>query len=200
MPVNPNDTAMLLQAISGGDANARKDLFSVLYNELHALAHAALRHERSDCMLQTTALIHETYLKLVPQERSRWQDKKHFFSVAGHAMRRILVSEARRRNADKRGGGWKPQSLDSIENSPDAPSHRKRMTFDELELLDEALEKLQQQPELERMCVVVDLLFFVGMTQDETAEVLNISKTTVRRDWDFAKVWLQQAIRDGKDA
>jgi len=191
---------MLLKAISDGDSKARKDLFSLLYNELHRLAHSALSRESPDSILQTTALIHETYLKLMPQKRACWEDRKHFFSIAGHAMRRILVSEARSRKAAKRGGGWQAHTLDKIEKSQMHSSLKNRMSFDDLERLDQALERLKTQPGLDRMCTVVDLLFFVGMTQEEAADVIGISKATIRRDWDFAKVWLQQEIRDNEES
>ncbi len=198
MPSTPEDTVNLLVAISAGDRSAEGRLFTLVYEQLHAMAHAAMRGEPRGHVLQTTALIHEAYLRLLPASDLSLQDRGHFLCLAAKAMRRILVDEARRRRTAKRGKGAVPLPLDAVQAqigiSSDAPS-----TFQELEALDRALQKLEAREDCERMCRIVDLLFFVGLTQEEAAKILGVSKGTVRRDWDFAKVWLQQEVRGGDD-
>ncbi len=191
----PENATTLLGAASSGDQEARRKLFSVLYEELHSLAHAAMSNENPGHILQTTALIHETYLRLVKSSDVSWRDRSHFFTVAARAMRRILVSEARSRKAAKRGEGRKPVSLHSLENvvSGSTPAV---FPFEHFEELDRALEKLGACDGYSRMCTIVELRFFAGLTHEEVAEVLGISKGTVRRDWEFAKVWLHQELKE----
>jgi len=192
----PGRTVELLSAISSGDQNARNELFTIVYKELHDMAHMAMRKELPGNILQTTALIHETYLRLVPKRDDPFKDRRHFFSVAANAMRRILISEARRRRALKRGSGKSPVFL-AAWMEPDPKIAASNPAFEDLENLDRALEKLAGIKGYQRMCSIVEMLFFAGMTQDETAEILGVSKGTVRRDWDFAKAWLQEEIRGG---
>lgn len=194
----PEDATSLLGAASCGDQAARKKLFSVLYEELHSLAHATMNKENPGHILQTTALIHETYLRLVKSDEVSWRDRAHFFTVAARAMRRILVSEARSRRAAKRGDGQKPVSLDKLEEMApgSAPSI---LPFELFEELDTALDKLDAGEDQSRMCTIVELRFFAGLTHEQVAEVLGVSKGTVRRDWEFAKVWLHQAMKEQRN-
>lgn len=190
----PTDVTALLTEVSTGDQEAINRLFSVVYGELHALAHAAIRREPPGGVLQTTALIHEAYLRLVPGPSVRWQDRRHFFRTAARAMRRILVSEARKRKAAKRGAGRPPLSLEAADREGLGPTPQK-LTYRDLDEMDRVLEKMGAQEDLQRTCAVVDLLFFAGFTQEEAAEILGVSKGTVRRDWEFAKVWLREEIQ-----
>lgn len=198
MPSTPEDTVNLLVAISSGDRSAESRLFTLVYQELHGLAHAAMRGEPRGHVLQTTALIHEAYLRLLPASDLSLQDRGHFLCLAARAMRRILVDEARRRRTVKRGKGAVPLSLEAVQAQVGIPVDTQR-TFQDLEALDRALQRLEARDDCERMCQIVDLLFFVGLTQEEAAKILGVSKGTVRRDWDFAKVWLQQEIRGDDD-
>jgi len=192
MPRPEGDATVLLSAISAGDQSAKNKLFGILYKELHALSHKAMRKENAGHILQTTALINEAYLKLVKNSEARWRNRSHFFSVAARAMRHILVSEARSRRAAKRGHGKRPVPLHTVGE----PGGRGggQLQFEDLEALDRALDSLAADKKNSRMMTVLELHFFAGLTQAETAEVLGVSKGTVRRDWDFAKVWLYQAM------
>lgn len=158
----------------------------LVYEELHRQASRYLRKERQGHTLQTTALIHEAYLKLIGINEIEWQNRNHFFALASTAMRRILVDYARERNRDKRGGAAENLPLDeglmisSNEKSVD------------LIALDEALNRLAKLDE--RQARVVELRYFSGLSIDETAEVLGVSNATVRLDWNLAKAWLKQEI------
>lgn len=187
-------TVHLLSAVARGDQDAGKQLFSLVYKELHALAHAVMRREPSGSILQTTALVHEAYLHLLPDRRIEWQDRKHFFTTAARAMRRILIDEARKRKTTKRGKGAPALSLDEGRDL-DQLRAGSRLTFEALDDLDLALQKMEAQEHLSRLCETVELLFFAELTQDQAAEVLGVSKGTVRRDWEFAKAWLQQEMK-----
>lgn len=174
------DVTALLHDLRG-DANAVDALMPVVYEELRGIARRQLRHERPGHTLSTTALVHEAYVRLVDQTRVEWQDRAHFFAVAARAMRRILVDHARRRTAQKRGGNQQPIPLDEAQLAMDAQA-------DLLLSLDEALDRLAAFSE--RLAQVVELRFFGGMTEEETAEALGLSARTVRRDWVKAKAWL----------
>jgi RNA polymerase sigma factor (TIGR02999 family) len=169
-----------------GDREAFDQLFPLVYDELRQMAHRQLGNERHDHTLGTTALVHETYLKLVDQTRAQLSDRAHFFAVAARAMRRILVDYARRHLALKRGGAHPQVRLDDTELITD---HR----ADTLVALDEALTRLAQLDE--RLSQVIELRFFAGLTEDEAAEVLAVTPRTVRRDWVKAKGWLYDALR-----
>lgn len=196
--VNPTeDATSLLTAVSSGNADARKHLFSLLYDELHGLARHAMRGENPGNILQTTALINEVYIRLVKSEEVRCRNRTHFFAVAARAMRQILISEARKRRSAKRGAGKVPLSVEILgelghESTPAGPQSEK------LDKLAAALEKMETIDGYERLCSVLDLSFFAGLSQDETAEVLGVAKITVRRDWEFAKAWLQQEMSRGE--
>jgi len=195
IPGISTETTTLLKAINAGDWGANERLFALAYNELHALAHSAIRKERPGHILQTTALVHEAYLNLVPGGQLACSDRSHFFRVAGRAMRRILIREARKRMTKKRGGGRRPVSLDELRQVEigDPPSG---LLFEDLEAVDHALEKLQEHVSLKWMCAIVDLRFFVGMTFDKIGKVLGVSKAKVIKDWDFTKAWLKKELGD----
>jgi RNA polymerase sigma-70 factor (ECF subfamily) len=196
MPGSPEDVTALLHSFSDGNQDAKQKLFSVVYKKLHNLAHSAMRKERPDHTLQTTALVHEAYMRLVQNRDERWQNRRHFFSTAATAMRRILVDEARRRKSAKRGSGKSPVTLDGLNLlDPDSGAD----PLENLETLDKALDRLGSQPEHERKCTVVELRFFVGLSLEQTAEVLDVSMATVKRDWEFTRAWLsREMLRDRK--
>lgn len=198
MDSNQEEIQNLLAAVSAGDREARKKLFAVLYRDLHALAHEAMKKERADHVLQTTALVHETYMRLVKGKEMRWRNKADFFSMAARAMRYILVDEARSRKAVKRGKGQPLVSIDEVKGN----GRRISAPFDpagDLEMLDEALNKLGTRAGQERRITIVELRFFVGMTLEETAEVLDISVATVKRDWEQTREWLRQEMKKPDD-
>jgi RNA polymerase sigma factor (TIGR02999 family) len=178
----PDNISELLDAWSGGDREAWNRLVPLVYNELRGQAHRFLRHERAGHSLQTTALVHETYLKMVEQREVRWDNRKHFFWLAAEIMRRILVDYARQRNRQKRGGEIELLPLDSTF----------QIAAEETEIdllaLDEALNKLAQFDA--QQAKVVELRFFSGLNIEETAEALSVSPATVKRDWAMAKAWL----------
>ncbi len=158
----------------------------LVYDELHRLASRYLSRERPDHTLQSTALVHEAYLRLISQRDVHWQNRSHFFGVAAQMIRRILVDHARAHQAAKRGSGAVKLSLDealaSPENQPDL----------DLLALDDALNRLAEiDPQQGR---IVELRYFAGLSIDETAEVLHISPATVKRDWVMAKAWLFREI------
>ena len=178
---DPHEITEILQAWRGGDAAAVERLFPLVYDELRRQAKSYLRRERSDHTLQPTALVHEAYMKLAGGDSFVIENRVHFFGIASRVMRRILVDHARQHNAEKRGGAAKRFSIENIEILPE------QSAGDLLELND-ALQKLEQIDE--RKCRVVDMRFFGGLKESEIAEVLGVNEKTVRRDWQFAKLWL----------
>lgn len=193
MSDNALNATVLLEAISNGDNKAKKQLFALLYDELHSLSSKAIMNERPGHILQTTALIHEAYLKLVDDKQVKWRNQTHFYHIAAQVMRRILVSHARQRDAAKRGGGKRSLSL-SQESVQEPVADHMMNSFSDIELLDKILTKLSRKNDTQRMCKIVELLFFAGLTQKQVADMLDISIITVRRDWEFAKVWLYQEM------
>jgi RNA polymerase sigma factor (TIGR02999 family) len=180
-----SDVTQLLVAIAEGDSRATGELFAKVYAELRQLAAAKLARERSGHTLQVTALVNEAYLRLVGDGKMpSFKHGAHFFSAAATAMRRILVDNARRRQATKRGGQKNRQPLEDIAAPVDD---------DELLAVNEALEKLATQNEL--VAKLVELRYFSGLTGDQTAEVLGISASTVDRHWTYARAWLRREIR-----
>jgi RNA polymerase sigma-70 factor (ECF subfamily) len=171
----------LLERWSQGDNAALVELTPLVYDELRQLAHHQMGGQRPDHTLQTTALVNEAYLRLADQTNPRWQNRAHFFAVAARAMRQILVSYARSNQAQKRGGGAARIELD--EAAILSPEQSKEIVD-----LHEALERLGTLDS--RKAQVVELKFFGGLNYDEMAEVLKISRVTVRRDWEFARLWL----------
>jgi RNA polymerase sigma factor (TIGR02999 family) len=180
----------LLVDWSKGDQEALSKLIPLVYDELHKLASRYLRRERPDHTLQTTALVHEAYLKLVDQRNAHWENRVQFFAVAAQLMRRILVDYARRHRASKRGGDLYKLSLDEALMSSEEKDA-------ELLALDEALDRLETiDPQQSR---VVELRVFAGLTLEETAKVLSISPRTARREWSMAKAWLHRQIKNSRD-
>lgn len=182
---SPNIT-QLLQDWSAGRQDALDQLLPYVYDELRRQASRYLRRERPDHTLQATALIHEAYFKLIDQREVQWQNRAQFFGIAAQAMRRILVDHARTRKREKRGGDGVKLQLDDAVNVSD-----KERSLD-LVALDEALDRLAGFDE--RQARVVELRYFSGMTEEDTAHVLGVSPATVRRDWSLAKAWLHRQL------
>lgn len=179
------DVTRILQSMESGEATAAKELLPLVYNELRTLAASKMANEQPNQTLQPTALVHEAWLRLTGSENVKWNGRAHFFGAAAEAMRRILIDNARRKQAARHGGGKQRLDVDEIEIA--APAK-------EVELLaiNEALEELgkvdKQKAEL------VKLHYFVGLTMEECAGVLGISVPTSRRWWTFARAWLFQKI------
>lgn len=171
----------LLEDWSNGDRQALEQLTPLVYDELKRLAGSYLRRERPDHTLQSTALVHEAFLRLVDQTQVRWQNRAHFFGIAARLIRQILVDHARAHHAVKRDAGGPKLSLDEAIGTPD------RRDVD-LVRLDDALAGLANIDEQQSR--VVELRFFVGLTIEETAEVLGVSPMTVKREWATARAWL----------
>ena len=182
---SPAEVTRLLVAWRGGDAGALDRLLPLVYAELRRVAHRYMRDERPNHPLQTTALVHEAYLRLIDVTRVDWQSRNHFFAVSARLMRRILVEAARRRNADKRGGDASHVALDEAF----VPAADRGA---DLLALDEALEHLAALAP--RKARVVELRYFAGLSVKETADVLGVSVETVMRDWRMAKLWLQRDL------
>ena len=182
---SPKEVTQLLVAWGSGDPHALQELMPLVYRELRRLAHGHLRRERPDHTLQTTALVHEAYLRLVDQQEANWKNRAQFFAVAAQMMRRILVDYARARQYAKRGGGAQPVELDeAMVVSSDRAA--------EVVALDEALLRLAELDS--RKSRLVELRFFGGLSIEETAEILGVSPGTVMRDWTLAKAWLQREM------
>jgi RNA polymerase sigma factor (TIGR02999 family) len=187
MPDSPtqHQATQLLIERSKGDREATERLMPLVYDELRLLARSYLQRERADHTLQATGLVHEAYLRMVDQTVSNWQSRAHFFGVAAKVMRRILVDHARRHRAEKRGGEWAKLEFDEELFSPATRSL-------DLVALDDALSELAlMNPQHSQM---IELRFFGGMTNEETAEVLDVSPRTVRREWRMARAWLRRRI------
>lgn len=183
------DVTGLLQAWREGDEEALQKLMPLVYEQLHAAARRYMAGERPGHTLQTTALIHETYLRLVDIRKVKWQDRAHFLAVCAQLMRRILIDFARSHGYQKRGGAAVHVNFDEalvVTSQPDA----------NLVALDEALNRLAMMDE--RKSKVVELRFFGGLGVRETAEAMKVSPETVMRDWKMAKVWLLRDLRGGK--
>ncbi|MEP7346166.1 MAG: sigma-70 family RNA polymerase sigma factor, partial [Gemmatimonadaceae bacterium] len=167
-----------------GKEGASERLFPLVYAELHDLAVHYMRSERGDHTLQPTALVHEVFLRLYDQRNANWKNRSHFFGIAAQAMRRILVDHARRRHATKREGGNQITLDESVAEAP-------QRSIDVMALDDALTELAQLDP---RQAQVVELRFFGGLDIDQTAEALGISPATVKRDWTFARAFLQRAM------
>jgi RNA polymerase sigma factor (TIGR02999 family) len=186
------DVTRLLLAWSDGEEGAAEPLMDAVYDELRRLAHAYLRRERRDHSLPATGLVHEAYMRLVDQKRARWQNRAHFFAVASHVMRRLLVDHARARGASKRGS-----CLTVSLNGADADAHLHldgsvQESQPDVIALDRALEKLASIDA--RQARLVELRFFGGLTVDEAAAVLDVAAITVKRDWALARTWLYREL------
>ena len=187
LPESPGDSiTKLLIEVSNGDRNAVDLLLPVIYDELRKLAANYLRRERPDHTLQPTALVHEAYLRLVDQTRVNWQNRAHFFGVAAQIMRRLLVDHARKHNAEKRGQDFQKLSLDeNIDRAVERSS--------ELVALDDALKALAAFDE--QKARMVELRYFGGLSIEETADVLGVTPTTIKRHWRLAKAWLYSEMQ-----
>jgi RNA polymerase sigma factor (TIGR02999 family) len=182
---SPGEITRLLAEISTGEEGAQNRLIEAVYNELHRVARGYMRRERPDHTLQATALVHEAYIRLVPQDVA-WQSRSHFLAIAAKQMRRILLDHARKKRAARREGERRKLSLDdAVELARSEPQ--------DLVLLDEALTALGQ--EHERRARIVELRFFGGYAEDEVSQILGVSVETVRRDWKFSKAWLAARLR-----
>jgi len=180
-----HQVTQLLQKWNEGDENALAELVPLVHDELHRLAHQHMRRERAGHVLQTSALINEAYLRLVDQPQINWQSRAHFFGIAARLMRRILVDDARKRNASKRGGSFIQVPLENAENLAQEQAAN-------VAALDDALQRLEKLDE--RQGKIVELRFFGGLSIEETAEVLAVSQGTIIRDWSFARAWLRNEM------
>lgn len=180
-----HDVTELLREWSDGNRQALSELLPIIYNELRHVAHQYLHRERAAHTLETTALVHEAYLKLIDQRSVNWQNRAHFFAIAAQAMRRILIDNARRRTAGKRGKGEKI----SLEDVAIVSNERE----EGLLALDEALRALEQiDPQQSK---IIELRYFGGLTIEETSEAMSLSPATVKREWAMARAWLYKALR-----
>jgi RNA polymerase sigma factor (TIGR02999 family) len=177
---------LLLTRLREGNQEAANELAPLVYAELRRMAGAYMQRERSGHTLQATALVHEAYMRLVGGEPAEWQNRAHFFAIAAHTMRQVLLDYARRRHADKRGGaGIRKVDMDAeLLVASDA--------LEDVIAVDEALEKLAAiDPRQSRL---VELRFFAGLSVEEAAEVLGVSAVTVKREWRLAKAWLRREL------
>jgi RNA polymerase sigma-70 factor, ECF subfamily len=186
-----SETTRLLRAWAGGDEEALEHLTPRVYEELRRIAGRFMRNERPGRTIQTTALVHEAYLKLVDIDNVAWQHRAHFFAISAQVMRRILLERARRSKAAKRGGDAARIDLDE---APDVASVRAR----EVIALDDALNAMATIDP--RKARVVEMRFFAGLSVEETAEVLKVSVDTVVRDWKLARAWLRAEMGGGYPA
>jgi RNA polymerase sigma factor (TIGR02999 family) len=185
-----NEVTHILAAIEAGDAHAASRLLPLVYDELRKLAAQKMAQEKPGQTLQATALVHEAYLRLVDGDKAQhWNSRGHFFAAAAEAMRRILVENARRKKALRRGGGRHRQNLQPAEQ--EAP----RLS-DDILALDEALERLAAKDHAK--AELVKLRYFAGLTMEQTAELLGISVATAHRWWNYARAWLHQDLSLGE--
>jgi len=181
-----NDVTQVLGAMQQGDPKAAEELLPLVYKELRRIAAFKMANELPGQTLQPTALVHEAWLRLVTAEDQTWQNRAHFFGAAAEAMRRILIDRARRRRAQKHGGGQQRVDIEGLEISVDTED-------DQLLAVNEALDKLAAQHK--QAAELVKLRYFVGMKIEEAAQALGISEPTANRDWAYAKAWLFNEIQ-----
>jgi len=182
---SPKDVTQILLRWQQGDPEALNSLMPLVYDELRRLASGYLKREYGERTLQTTGLVHEAYLRLVDQADVDWKNRAHFFGVAAHLMRQILVDHARRRQAGKRGGGGLKISLNDRIGKRDARDL-------DLLALDEALDRLSAMDA--QQARIVELRYFSGLNVEETAEALQVSPATVKREWHSARIWLYNEL------
>jgi len=183
--VQPAEVTELLRRWSSGDVAARESLVPLVYDQLRRLARYYLASQRSDHTLQSTAIVHEAYLRLAGRDNVHWENRRHFFAVAAQLMRRILVDHARKRNAAKRGGA----QLTLLVDEAVEPSSQREL---DLVALDDALKVLAELDE--RQSRIVELRFFGGLSIEDTSRILEISPATVKREWSTARAWLYEEI------
>ena len=184
IPLQPAEITQLLVELRGGSASALEQLLPMVYDELRRLASKYLQQEYQQRTLQTTDLVHEAYLRLVGSDVS-WENRAHFFGIAARTMRQILVAQARRRNAEKRGGEFTRVSLAEDILVSDQTDHK-------LLALEDALVRLETFDA--RLCKIIELRFFTGLSIEETAEAMTLSPATIKREWSVAKAWLEREI------
>jgi RNA polymerase sigma-70 factor, ECF subfamily len=184
MSETAGEITQLLQALRSGSAGAEDRLVEAIYPHLRRIAQGHMRRERGDHTLQPTALIHEAYLRLAGKDVD-WQSRAHFFGVAAQVMRQILVDYARQRRAEKRGGGVQKVNIDDVNFGAGEP-------WEKMLALDQALSRLSEWDA--RIGRVVELRFFGGLSEEETAQVTGTSVRTVKRDWSLARAWLHSEI------
>jgi RNA polymerase sigma factor (TIGR02999 family) len=183
-----SDVTRILSAIEQGDPHAAEQLLPLVYDELRMLAAAKLAQEKPGQTLQATALVHEAYLRLVDVDKAQaWSSRGHFFAAAAEAMRRILVESARKKNRQRHGGGRRRVDLQEAVSLLDSPQ-------DDLLALDEALTQLAAREPAK--AELVKLRYFAGLSIDEAADLMHISRTTAKRYWAFARAWLLAEIDD----
>lgn len=180
------DVTALLRKLSEGDTTARDQLFTIVYQELRRLARRTMQAERRDHTLQATALVHEAFLRLAGKTAIDWEDRKHFFAVAAQTMRRILVDHARALSATKRDGGLRTELTPNIALTEE--------NVHDILAVDEALSRLKTVDSRQRQ--VVELRYFAGLSNDETAAVLGVDVRTIKRDWQVARAWLHSQLAD----
>lgn len=178
---DPHEITDLLSRWRLGDAEAANRLMDLVYSDLHRIAAREMRREHAEHTLQTTAVVHEAYLRIFRSEPVEWKDRAHFYAVAAQQLRRVLLDHARRVHSEKRGGGIVKLSLRESDDSAVVVDTR-------ILALDEALKRLEDLDP--RAAKAVELRFFGGLTEADAAEVLGVSVATLKRDWDFAKTWL----------
>jgi len=182
-----SDVTRILNAIEGGDPKATGELLPLVYEELRLLAAQKMAHERPGQTLQATALVHEAYVRLVEAQCQNWNSRNHFFMAAAEAMRRILIEHARQKKTIKYGGNHKRVELDGA-----LPAGEDDKFSENLLALNDAFEKLSRKDK--RKADVVRLRYFAGFSMEQTAEILDTSVATVKRDWAYARAWLLQEI------
>jgi RNA polymerase sigma factor (TIGR02999 family) len=188
-PAQPAQLTVLLNKMRHGDPRASEEAIQLVYGELHRIAAGQMRRERPGHTLQTTALVHEAYVRLIGAGSLELQNRGHFFAVASHQMRRVLVDHARSAHAQRRGGGVENVALDQVQIAGE------RQSVDVI-MLDDALRELAQLDP--RAAQIIELRYFGGYTDKEVVEVMGVSLATVHRDWEFARSWLFDWMR-GQD-
>ena len=185
------EATVLLDRLRAGDADAGRELLPILYDELRQIAARQFKGQRADHTLQPTVLVHEAFLRLVGKPATAFADRAHFFAVAATAMRQILVNHARASNTQKRGGGGKAVGLEhDVADSGEAAGSSGQI---DVLALHEALEKLANIDE--RKHRIIELRFFAGLTVDEIAQAMGLSKTTIESEWRAARAWLNMTLR-----
>jgi RNA polymerase sigma-70 factor (ECF subfamily) len=190
MPASRSDVTLLLARLQEGDQEAANQLVPLIYGELRRMAGALLRKERSGHTLQATALVHEAYLRIAGGEPAQWENRAHFFAIAAHTMRRVLLDYARRRRTGKRGGPG-AQKVDI-----DAELLIAEDALEQVIAIDEVLERLAQIDP--RQARLIELRFFAGLNVEEAAGVMGVSAITIKREWRSAKAWLHRELSSAK--
>lgn len=181
----------LLNRASGGEVVAAADLLPLVYNELRALAEQFFRNEHADHTLQPTALVHEAYLRLVDSDAVEWRSRAQFFAIAAKAMRNILVDHARARGRRKRGGDWRQITLDAVERDLGGAGDASGAL--DMLALNEAMYRLAALDD--RKARLVELRFFAGLSSEDAASLLGVSRTTASEEWRMARAWLHKELR-----